>query len=494
MTMYKIRRVYKVVFVILMIFCAKNVQAQLDSSSYWVVAINDSKTLDQAIKTEEAIQGYFDRNTQFITMSNIEKILRAAAKNRYCQKVFYELFYCFHGRTLNTKLETDFNLFVIKLEHDKDFSNPTVSNQLNYYYGTFFYSLREYFSSEKCIKLFLKNGRNCFPINTQENYEFNANTILAIIELNQNNFSESLKILNTTLDNAIAKDNKAWIGITKGNIGSIFYEQGNYQEAIKYLLEDCRSSMQNNEIGSALGSYLLLKNIYSKQGNQVLANNCLDSAFVIYQKILKDKPSNELLYLKEGLELNNSLAERYYLQNDFEKASNFYKLGFDLSNKIDQKEKARLLKKTIETIQIDKNLNEINELNNEIRSKREFLLFFITIAILAIGLLIVYISFYGRLKKANKNLKEIKTIISQQNLDLEKLNKEKDLLFSLCNSELLTLAEKQQHIIESMINNDINESDYNKVAPNLFRNNSALIAHLKEISKSYEKASFSSPI
>lgn len=487
-------RLYKAVIFIIIIFCAKTVTAQFDSSSYWVDALNKSKTLSQALNTESKIEGYFDRNKESITISKINLILRSSIKNRYYQNLFYELFYFFQGRTLNTKLETDFNLLAIKFQHDKDFfSNRILLNQLYFYYGTFYYSLKEYYSSEKYIKIYLKNGYDCLPVKYQENSILNANTVLGLIQLKQNNFTESLNIFNATLDSALLKNNKAWIGITKGNIGSVYYEQGNYEEAINYLIEDCKTSLLNNEYGSALSSYLLLKKIYSTQGNEILYKNCLDSANIIYQNILKDKPSNELLYLKEGLEINNSLAESYYRQKDFSRACYFYKLGYNLSNKIDQKEKARLLKKTIETIQIDKNLNDIYELNNQINRKKELLKFSITITILAIGLLIVYISFYGRLKTANKNLKEIRTIITQQNLDLEKLNKEKDLLFSLCNSELLNIAEKQQHIIESMINHDISESEYNMVAPNLFRNNSALIAQLKEISKSYEKSSITTP-
>lgn len=485
--MQQASNLFKNIFIILMLFYSPKIMGQNDSSSYWVNAIVESKTIEQAIKTEEIIQGYYARNIHLISMPNIDIILRSAAKSKYAKKVFFELFYCFEGRTKNTKIETEFNLYVISLEHDKDFSNSDVKNQLHYYYGMIYFTLNEYFYSEKNMRLFLKNGHNSFPELVQENHSLNAMTVLSLVELKQNKFSESLRILNETLDSAIVKNNKAWIGITKGNIGNVYYEQGNFEEAIKYLNEDCKTSIETNEIGSALGSFLLLKNIYYKQGDQVLYNIYLDSAYLFYQKIIKENPSNELIHLKEGLDLNNSLAERCFIQKDYTNASSFYKIAYDLSNKIDKKQKERLLKKTIEVIEIDKNINRINELNEEINKNKGILLFSLVFIILIIGLLLVYMSFYGRLKNANKNLKEIKTIISQQNLDLEKINADKDLLFSLISKDLLALAQKQHQIINSMANNTIPITDYDKIVPSLLLNSAALITILEDVSTQQEK-------
>ena len=479
---------FKIIYFILILLYSTNLMGQTDSSSYWANAIVESKTIEQAVKTEEAIQGYYARNTHFISMPNVNVILRSAAKSKFAKKVFFELFYCFEGRLKNTSKETEFSLYVITLEHEKDFSNPDVQNQLHYYYGMIYFKLNEYFYSEKHMRQFLNNGHNSFPELVQENHSLNAMTVLSLVELNQNKFSESLRILNETLDSAITKNNKAWIGITKGNIGNVYYEQGNFEEAIKYLNEDCKTSIETNEIGSALGSFLLLKNIYYKQGNQVLYNNCLDSAYLLYQKFIQDNPSNELFYLKEGLDLNNSLAERYFIQKDYTNASKFYKMGYDLSNKIDKKQKERLLKKTIEVIEIDKNINRINELNEEINKKKGVLLFSLVFIILIIGLLLVYMSFYGRLKNANKNLKEIKTIISQQNLDLEKLNADKDSLFSVISKDLLAIAQKQHQIINSMANNTIPETDYDKTVATLLLNSAALISTLEDVSNQQEKS------
>jgi tetratricopeptide (TPR) repeat protein len=486
--MQQASKLFKNIFSILILLYSPNLMGQTDSSSYWVNTVVESKTIEQAIKTEESIQGYYARNAHLISMPNVDVILRSAAKSKYAKKVFFELFYWFEGKTKNTKLETEFSLYVISLEHDKEFSNPDVKNQLHYYYGMIYFNLNEYFYSEKHMKLFLKNGHNSFPELVQDNYTLNAMTVLSLVKLNQNKFSESLRILNETIDSAIAKNNKAWIGITKGNIGNVFYEEGNFEEAIKYLKEDCKTSIENNEIGSALGAFLLLKNIYSKQGNIVLYNNCLDSSYLIYQKIIKDNPSNELVYLKEGLDLNHSLAERYFIQKDYANASKFYKMGYDLSNKIDKKQKERLLKKTIEVIEIGKNINRINELNKEINKKKGILLFSLIFIILIIGLFIVYMLFYGRLKNANKNLKEIRTIISQQNLDLEKINTDKDLLFSVISKDLLSIAQKQHQIINSMANNTIPETDYDKFIPLLLVNSSAFIATLEDVSKQQEKS------
>lgn len=462
---------------------SNTINAQFDSTSFWVKAISQCTSLEQAVKTEESIQGFYDRNNEFITINNASIILRSAAKSNFAKKVFYELFYCFEGRLMNTKLETEFSQLVIGFEHDIEFSNPDILNQLHHYYGAFYFRLNELFYAEKYIKLFLNNKRASFPELSQENRYLNAMTIHALIYLKQNKFQESLKLLNATLDSAQAKNNKAWIGITKGNIGSVYYEQGNFEEAINYLNEDCKTSIQNNEIGSALSSYLLLKNIYRKQGNQTLYNNCLDSANQIYQIILKENKANELYYLKDGLDLNNSLAERYYLQNDYTNASLYYKLAHDLNNKINKNEKERLLKKTIQLLEVDKSLSQINELNKEISDKKQLLLFSLAFISIAVGLLIVYVAFYGKLKNANKNLQEIKTIIGQQNIDLEKLNKDKELLLSVITNDLKGIALKQHDIIKSIINKKSFETDINNLVPNLLSNSTALILSLEEISK-----------
>lgn len=110
-----------------------------------------------------------------------------------------------------------------------------------------------------------------------------------------------------------------WIGIAKGNLGSIFLEQGNYAAAKPLLMEDARKSLRNAEPGSFINS---LESI----GRLHFFMNRYDSARLYYDSALH-------YYRSMNLEVTpltyRSLSKIYHQYAELEQATGNYRRALE---------------------------------------------------------------------------------------------------------------------------------------------------------------------
>lgn len=454
--------------------------SQTDSAQFLYNEIVNANSLDNAYKSSEKLHGYMNHQNGQQFLTNAQIILSAAAKSKYSREIYFRVFGYFDELSKKKNLEPEFTLFTIKLESNPDFANDDVKNQLYYYYTLLYYRLKEYYYAEKYGTLYIANGKKSFPPEIQSNCDLNAMTILAFIDRSKSNFNGAISKLNITLDSSISKKNNAWIGLTKGNIGNVYYLMGNDSLAIKYLNEDVRQSVMY-ESGSAMNAYILLMNIYVKQNQPELAYNYLDSA----HRILKDYLSKDSAiirnYLKEAFEIHTSLGTKYFNQGDFVNASHFYHEAFKLNELQIEEDKANQIKKIIEGVEIDRHQNQINELNEEINSKKETLFYYLIISIAVIGILIVYIFFYRHLRHVNKSLIEKTAIIEKQNVALEKTNNDKNRLFSIIGHDLRGPSNNLHQIIKAVADKRLPFSVIEEQLPNILKNSTNLVNTLESL-------------
>jgi signal transduction histidine kinase len=455
--------------------------SQSDSVYYWQNEITKCKLETSAKVTSEKIKSFILKCNKEFIIHDAYILLQSASKSKFSKLLFYDLFSFIESVTKKQKLETEFALFSIKLESDKNFSNTIVQYQLYYYYSVLYYRLKEYYYSVKYCNLFLKHSNDAFIEVYKDNFELNAMTTLALIDIEKNDLDAALNRLKIVLDSSIAKNNIPWIGITKGNIGDIFYRVGKYNEAIIYLNEDIRISLASNEFGSAMNSSIELKNIYTKQNKIELANIYLDSAYVLLKQIIDPNPILEKEFLSESLELYTLLANRFYSKKDFINASKFFAKAFELEETKETSEKESQIKKIIQRIEIDRNSNEINELHEEIGNKERLLVYYIAFTISILGILLVYILFYRKLKFVNKALKEKNEIIHGQNLELEKTNNDKDRLFSIISHDLRGPAKNIQMVFKAVVDKKLPFGSIESQLANILKNTTNLVNTLESL-------------
>lgn len=469
-----------IIFTFLICLQGLPIYSQTDSALIFHDEILKATSLEQAFQTSENLHGFVNKQNGQQFLTDAEKILSAAAKSNYAKEIYFRLFTYFEELAKKKDLEPEFTLFAIKLEHNPDFSNDDVKNQLYYYYTLLYYRLKEYYYAEKYGTLFTSKGKKSFPPEIQSNCDLNAMTILAFIDRSKNNFTGAIAKLNITLDSSIAKKNNAWIGLTKGNIGHVYYLMGNNSEAIKYLNEDVRQSIIY-ESGSAMNAYILLMNIYLKQNQPEIAYKYLDSAHRILKDYLTKDSAIIRNYLKEAFEIHTTLGTKYFNQHDFVNAGFFYHEAFKLNELQIQEDKANQIKKIIEGVEIDRHQNQINELKEEINSKKETLFYYLIISIAFIGILIVYIFFYRHLRHVNKSLIEKTEIIEKQNIALEKTNNDKNRLFSIIGHDLRGPSNNLHQIIKAVADKRLPISVMEEQLPNVLKNSTNLVNTLESL-------------
>lgn len=470
-----------ILFALLILLKSGTAFSQTDSTAYWHNAIQNAATEAEAVKACENAKSYILRrkNEDFINDAN--SILNAAVKSQFYKTTFYELLTNLDYFSKNKNKETEFTVFVIKLENNLDFANEDIQNQLYYHFSNLYFRLKEYYYAEKYCTQFLRTGQNSFPPSAQAEIVLNAMTTLAFIDREKKDFTGALKQLKTTLDSSIAKKRDAWVGITKGNIAYILYQEGKYTDAIEFLKEDTKLSLQYNELGSAMNSYLTLKDIYLKLNQIDKSNLYLDSAHLLLKRILTSNPANERYFLNEEFDIHTSLGNRLYKSHDYLNASKYYSKAFELQELKDKKEKEDQIKKVIEGIEIDKNVNQINELKEEIKSKKQTLIFFVVIIIAIFGILFIYAIFYRQLKRANKSLLIKTEIIKHQNMVLEKINNDKDRLFSIISHDLRGPSNNLHSIFKAVADKKLPASTLEDQLPNIVKNSTNLINTLESL-------------
>ncbi|MBE9668169.1 tetratricopeptide repeat protein [Mucilaginibacter boryungensis] len=163
----------------------------------------------------------------------------------------------------------------------------------------FYYALRDYDTARPLLQLALK-----YPI-SQIRIRINLTTAIGLIFRSTGHYPAAIDYFNRALKIAVAHKDTAWIAISKGNIGSVYFMQGDYQKAIPELLVDYQASMHYKEFVNAAKTLLRLShiNIYYKQYAQATAR--VDSA----EAMIKDSKEDVLPVMSEIYNQRSTLCQ-----------------------------------------------------------------------------------------------------------------------------------------------------------------------------------------
>lgn len=409
-----------------------------------------------------------------VLMDFYKQSLEATAKANLAPNLLDEMLYNFSEQSKARKLEQTFTLMLLTLENNPKFTSPEYQLQLHYYYASYFYLLKEYYFAEKYCNLYL-NNLNKYP--NAENHAkqiLNMMNVSALIDQEQNKLDQAIEKFKTTIDSAKAKKEDAWIGITSGNLAYCLYLSKRFVEAIPLLKKDISLSKQTFQLGSAINSEILLSEIYHSLKEGPIAFEYADSARKQLSLLTSINPANFRSYMSERFLVAKILGKIFHEKNDLIQANKYLYQAAVLEDSLKQYNQSGEFKTVLQNIQFDKQMIEVNELNTRIKEKQQQLNQIILIAIILSVTLIAILFLVRKLSKANKSLNEKNTIINEQNHSLEKINSEKDRLFSIISHDLRGPVSTIQALMKAFSEKRIPIQDFEVLLPGILKNTNNL--------------------
>jgi len=219
----------------------------------------------------------------------------------------------------------------------------------------FYYDLGDF----ETAKRFLLEALDYKPAHRDQ---VNITNTIGLIYRNDKEYDNALLYFNKALHLAKAYKDTVWAGIVTGNIGSVFFLEGNYDVALPYIKTDYEQSLKYNQLENAAYALARLAAINVKKGDFVVAERQLDTL----AKIIKYPPAN---YLKQYITMYGLWAEigektnRPLLAFEYQKK---YTAAKDTLTRRDNVLAVERIKLKWET---DKNQARINQLNAKAKAE-----------------------------------------------------------------------------------------------------------------------------
>lgn len=136
----------------------------------------------------------------------------------------------------------------------------------------FYYHLGDYINAEIQLQNALK-----FPISSLRDKITMINT-LGLIRRNRREYPQALSYFNKALDLAKQSKDTVWMGIATGNIGSVYFNLGNYERALPHIKIDYAQSLKYGEKDNAAIALLRLVKINLQKNAVAQSVKLLDTA------------------------------------------------------------------------------------------------------------------------------------------------------------------------------------------------------------------------
>lgn len=454
--------------------------AQTDSLQ---IILNKIGNSSPELKTKSLIQIYelAKKQDNQGLMDFFKKALENAAKAGISPILLDEMLYNFSEQSKAKQLEQPFTLMLLTLENNPDFSNPELQLQLQYYYASYFYLLKEYFYAEKYCNLYLKNLEKLPSAEVHSKQILNMMNVSALIDQEQNKIDQAIEKFKTTIDSAKAKKEDAWIGITSGNLAYCLFLGGKYSEAIPLFEKDIQLSKVTFQLGSAINSEIVLAEIYHTLKDNQKAFAYADSAKKQLALLTSINPNNYRTYMGERSLVAKILGKLYFEMSNLTKANEFLYESVSLEDSLKLLNKVGEFKSILQEIQFDKQMIEVGELNAKIKEKQQQLNQIILIAIFLSLSLIAILLLVRKISKANASLNEKNAIINEQNQTLEKINADKDRLFSIISHDLRGPISTIQALMKAFSEKRIPLQDFETLLPGIVKNTNNLSSTLDNL-------------
>jgi len=342
--------------------------------------------------------------------------------------------------------------------------------------ATFYYQLGDYDNAKTNLEAALRLVENSRD-------KINITNTIGLIYRNYGQYPQAIDYFNKTINLAIVNKNYAWIAIARGNIGSVYFLEKQYQKALPYIEDDYNGSMKYGEVLNGTIALLRLVKINIDRKNFDEAETQLKAAEAAINSSINNK--HDVLNIRvdyydlksQLLELQGKAAQSIIYRKKFE----LDKDSLIRRNNIAAVERVKL------RYEIDKHNAQVNKLKTDAKVQS----IEIKASIAVLGLLII-VSFMAY---NNQRLKRRKVIAEKRIVDEELKNAEaalqsftenlrqKNMLIENFKTEIQRLrakssgntdAEHLEKLLEAHIMTDENWYDFkklfSKVYPGFFIN------------------------
>jgi tetratricopeptide (TPR) repeat protein len=252
--------------------------------------------------------------------------------------------------------------------------------------GNFYYDLGDYNNA----KIILEEALKYSPPLTRATVDY-TNTI-GLIYRNYKQFPSAVSKFEQALNMAEAIKDTAWIGITKGNIGSCYFLQGQYQKAIPYIETDYKTSLQFGEPVNGAISLSRMVKINIDYRNFMLAGKQLDTVALL----LKNSKEDVLKEMTNFYDLKSVLYEQLGLVSQ---SIEYRKIYENYKDSLINRDNLAAVERVQMQYEADARIRELNKLEADARVTRIEINSGAAVLVL---LLIISVLFYNRQRMKSK--------------------------------------------------------------------------------------------
>lgn len=268
------------------------------------------------------------------------------------------------------------------------------------------FAMQEYKEAENSLRQVLAME---MPVQS-ERLRVNSYNTLALCFQRTGNYDSALYWFEKTLEFARKNGDTVWMGIAKGNIGAVYFEQKQYDEALPLLWDDYNTSLKYGETNSAGNTLHRIAIIYSSQNKK-------DSALLLARKSLQLTAGKR----DDGFNINYIRNAYYALSEVFKftgqvDSAGYYGAVYDHLKDSLELAVARSRADVVQTkLEFEKSSNRINNLLHEKQAEKT------RRNLLLAGLLLVIISgwFYFRWQRQRFKTKQLAFLFEKEKAEAE---------------------------------------------------------------------------
>jgi signal transduction histidine kinase len=286
---------------------------------------------------------------------------------------------------------------------------------------------------------------------------------LALIKREAGEFGAAEKDFRKAYRIAEHESDSAWIAILLGNIGSVHLRRENLDSALYYYKRNLSIIRKTTEFENEIETYTNLAKVYLGKKNIRNTFSYLDSAV----RFINDRKIRFNDFFNPMDEIDRLYALAYAHQGEYKKAFDYYTRFHDVFQSKQDRVNGRSLKQLQLTYSFEQKQNElellqkVNKANLSTIQQQQYLQY---AAVFIIGLLSVlaFVTY-----KTSRQRKKLNKDLEQINLELERLNRLKNKLFSVISHDLRSPLGNLQAMLGLYQSGNLNVSDVATVTAKL---------------------------
>ena len=360
----------------------------------------------------------------------------------------------------NSGHQNNLFLYLLSISTDPAFDKPEILQKISYEIGSSYYNIGD---NEKAQVTLEKYVTNYSDSNNRD--LINSLTILGLISRRQKKFEVALHYLQLAFEKATILNDSIWIGLSNGNMGSLYMDMGKLNEAIPLIYKDIDLSLKRSLYESAAYNFSDLSNIALKQGQLKRARVVLDSGLIMLR--LDNRP-----YRKSWASIYQNFARYFKETGRVDSAYHYLLLAYQIKDSLRNDQSESLLKQKVSAFTQQKEEEDALLMKASIESSRQNRRFAITASlcmIIVAGFSLIYIH---QKKRINSMLREKASQVELEKMEEEALrkreeaaNRSKNKLFTLIAHDLRGPISSLGMLLEFLQEGYMDQQEFHRFLP-----------------------------